>query len=79
MAESKSRFPGKESKLPVNFYQYHLPVAIQLTAQFIRTLRNGILPGMSQAGTLQLERASTKYYLGMTPDTVCFLLPRCLM
>ena len=43
--------------------QKFLPVAIQLTAQFIRTLRNGILLGMRWARALELLRASTKSYL----------------
>lgn len=43
--------------------QKFLPAAIQLTAQFIRTLRNGILLGMRWARALELLRASTKSYL----------------
>ncbi len=43
--------------------QKFLPVAIQLTAQFIRTLRNGILLGMRWARALELLRAATKSYL----------------
>ena len=43
--------------------QKFLPVAIQLTAQFIRTLRNGILLGMRWAEALALLRKSTKAYL----------------
>jgi hypothetical protein len=34
-----------------------------LTAQFIRTLRNGILVGMRWAKALALLRESTKVYL----------------
>jgi hypothetical protein len=40
-----------------------LPVAVQMTAQFIRTLRNGILLGTGWARALALLRASTKSYL----------------
>ena len=40
-----------------------LPVAIQLTAPFIRTLRKGILLGMRWAKALALLRESTKSYL----------------
>ncbi len=40
-----------------------LPVAVQMTAQFIRSLRNGILSGMRWASALELLRASTKAYL----------------
>jgi Transposase DDE domain len=43
--------------------QQFLPVAIQMTAQFIRTLRNGILLGMRWARALELLRAATKSYL----------------
>ena len=43
--------------------QKFLPVAIQLTAQFIRTLRNGIFLGMRWARALELLRAATKSYL----------------
>lgn len=39
------------------------PAIIQLTAQFIRSLRNGILAGMRWARALELLRASTKAYL----------------
>lgn len=39
------------------------PAIIQLTAQFIRSLRNGILAGMRWARALELLRASTKSYL----------------
>jgi hypothetical protein len=40
-----------------------LPPVVQLTAQFIRTLRNGILNGMRWAPALELLRAATKSYL----------------
>jgi len=40
-----------------------LPPVVQLTAQFIRTLRNGILLGMRWARALELLRAATKSYL----------------
>jgi hypothetical protein len=40
-----------------------LPAVVQLTAQFIRTLRNGILMGMRWARALELLRAATKSYL----------------
>ena len=40
-----------------------LPVAVQMTAQFIRSLRNGILSGMRWTWALELLRASTKAYL----------------
>jgi len=40
-----------------------LPVAVQMTAQFLRSLRNGILSGMRWASALELLRASTKAYL----------------
>ena len=43
--------------------QEFLPVAIQLTAQFIRTLRNGILLGMRWARALALLRTSANSYL----------------
>ena len=43
--------------------QKFLPIAIQWTAQFIRTLRNGILLGMPWAKALALLRKSTKVYL----------------
>jgi hypothetical protein len=40
-----------------------LPTVVQLTAQYIRTLRNGILTGMRWARALELLRATTKSYL----------------
>jgi hypothetical protein len=40
-----------------------LPTVVQLTAQFIRTLRNGILIGMRWARALELLRTATKSYL----------------
>jgi hypothetical protein len=40
-----------------------LPTVVQLTAQFIRTLRNGILMDMRWARALELLRATTKSYL----------------
>lgn len=40
-----------------------LPAVVQLTVQFIRTLRNGILTGMRWARALELLRATTKTYL----------------
>jgi len=40
-----------------------LPAVVQLTAQFIRTLRNGILVGMRWARALELLLAATKSYL----------------
>jgi len=40
-----------------------LPAVVQLTAQFIRTLRNGILVRMRWACALELLRAATKSYL----------------
>ena len=40
-----------------------LPAVVQLTAQFIRTLRNGILIRMRWARALELLRAATKSYL----------------
>lgn len=40
-----------------------LPPVVQLTAQFIRTLRNGILLGMRWTRALELLRAATKSYL----------------
>lgn len=40
-----------------------LQVAVQMTAQFIRSLRNGILSEMRWLNALELLRASTKAYL----------------
>jgi hypothetical protein len=40
-----------------------LPVAVQLTAQFIRSLRNAILSGMRWTAALELLRTSTKGFL----------------
>jgi hypothetical protein len=40
-----------------------LPAVVQLTAQFIRTLRNGILAGMRWARALELLLLATKSYL----------------
>ncbi len=40
-----------------------LPAVVQLTAQFIRTLRNGILTGMRWARALELLLVATKSYL----------------
>lgn len=40
-----------------------LPTIVQLTAQYIRTVRNGIWTGMRWTRALELLRASTKSYL----------------
>jgi hypothetical protein len=40
-----------------------LPTVVQLTAQFIRTLRNGILMGMRWARAMELLLAAMKSYL----------------
>ena len=40
-----------------------LPVAVQMTAQFIRSLRSGILSEMRWLNALELLRASTRAYL----------------
>lgn len=40
-----------------------LPAVVQLTAQYIRTLRNGILTGMRWRRALDLLRAATRSYL----------------
>ena len=40
-----------------------LPAVVQLTAQFIRTLRNGIAVGMRWLAALAPLRASMKSYL----------------
>lgn len=44
-------------------HQQRLPVVVQLTAQFIRTLRNAILVGMRWLPALALLRASMEFYL----------------
>lgn len=44
-------------------HQQRLPAVVQLTAQFIRTLRNAILVGMRWLPALTLLRASMEFYL----------------
>lgn len=43
--------------------QFKLPAIVQMTAQFIRALRNGILAKMRWCAALELLRAATKSYL----------------
>jgi hypothetical protein len=57
--ERKARAAGRK----LAAVQKRLPSVIQLTAQFIRTLRNGILTGMRWVRAQELLRATTKAYL----------------
>ena len=57
--ERQARAAGRK----VAAVQKRLPSVVQLTAQFIRTLRNGILTGMRWIRALELLRAATKAYL----------------
>ena len=57
--EQKARESGKK----VAAIQRLLPAVVQLTAQFIRTLRNGIAVGMRWLAALAPLRASMKSYL----------------
>ena len=59
--ERKSRAAAAGRKIAASHKL--LPTVVQLTAQFIRTLRNGILMGMRWARALELLRAATKSYL----------------
>jgi hypothetical protein len=59
--QRKSRAAAEGRKIPA--VHKLLPIVVQLTAQFIRTLRNGILMGMRWARALELLRAATKSYL----------------
>ena len=56
------------------FIQSLMPVAVQLTAQFIRALRNGIIVGMRWLAAVDVFRTAMKAYLSRAPDTVA--LPR---
>ena len=62
-ALSKPKTLARSMGRTVAAIQEFLPVAIQLTAQFIRTLRNGILLGMRWARALALLRTSANSYL----------------
>lgn len=57
--QSRARALGRK----VAAVQKLLPVAVQMTAQFIRSLRNGILSEMRWLNALELLRTSTKAYL----------------
>jgi len=57
--QAKARAQGRK----VAAIQKFLPVAVQLTAQFIRSLRNAILTGMRWARAVELLRTSAKSYL----------------
>ena len=54
---------AKANGAKVAFIQSLMPVAVQLTAQFIRTLRNGIMVGMRWLAAVKLLRAAMKAYL----------------
>lgn len=54
---------AKANGAKVAFIQSLMPVAVQLTAQFIRALRNGIMVGMRWLAAVKLLRAAMKAYL----------------
>lgn len=57
--ESSAKAAGKK----VAFIQSLMPIAVQLTAQFIRALRNGIVVGMRWLAAVEILRTATKAYL----------------
>ena len=57
----ETRAKDRGGKVP--YIQSLMPVAVQLTAQFIRALRNGIIVGMRWLAAIGLFRTAMKSYL----------------
>jgi len=57
--ESRAKARGGK----VAFIHSLMPIAVQLTAQFIRALRNGIIVGMRWLAAVEILRGAMKAYL----------------